>query len=49
MIDQQDKNQMSKDNAKQLLNAAIQQEKATQNKIKKAQAQPRSRRFEKNW
>ena len=47
--DQQDKNQMSKDNAKQLLNAAIQQEKATQNKMKKAQTQPRSRRFEKNW
>jgi len=48
-LNNQDKNQMSKDNAKQLLNAAIQEEKATQNKMKKAQAQPRSRRLEKNW
>ena len=40
---------MSKDNAEQLLNAAIQQEKNTQQRMKKAMQQPRSRKLEKNW
>lgn len=43
------KEQMSKDNAQQLLQAAEQSEKATQQKMKKQQAQPRDRRLEKNW
>lgn len=46
---QKDKNQMSKDNAEQLLNAAIQSEKSTQDKLKKAAHQPNARRLEKNW
>ncbi|MBR1687370.1 MAG: VWA domain-containing protein [Prevotella sp.] len=41
--------QMSRDNAEQLLNAAIQEEKATQQRMKKAMQQPRSRKLEKNW
>lgn len=40
---------MSKDNAEQLLNAAMQQEKATQQKLKKAEQQRRSRQLEKQW
>lgn len=40
---------MSKDNAEQLLNAAMQQEKATQQKLKKAQNQPRNSNHLKNW
>ena len=43
------KEQMSKENAEQLLNAAIQEEKATQQRMKKAMQQPRSRRLQKNW
>ena len=47
---QQDQNeQMSKDNAEQLLNAAIQNEKATQQRMKKAMQQPRRRNVQKNW
>lgn len=46
---QQDKNKMSKDNAEQLLNAAMQQEKSTQERMKKAMQQPRSRKLDKNW
>lgn len=51
---QQDKQQppqrqMSKDNAEQLLNAAMQQEKATQQKLKKAEQQRRSRQLQKQW
>lgn len=46
---QQQKEQMSKDNAEQLLQAAEQNEKNTQQKMKKQQAQPKSRRLEKNW
>ena len=46
---EQDKNKMSKDNAEQLLNAAIQQEKSTQDRMKKAMQQPRSRKLQKNW
>ena len=40
---------MSKENAEQLLNAAIQEEKATQQRMKKAMQQPRSRKLQKNW
>ena len=46
---QQPKDQMSKENAEQLLNAAIQEEKATQQRMKKALQQPRSRQLQKNW
>ena len=38
---------MSKENAEQLLNAAMQQEKQTQERMKKAQQRPQ--RIEKNW
>jgi Ca-activated chloride channel family protein len=41
--------QMSKDNAEQLLNAAMQQEKQTQDRLKKAQQQPQRRNIQKNW
>lgn len=47
--DQQNQNKMSKENAEQLLNAAMQEEKATQDKIKKAMSQPQKRRLEKQW
>jgi Ca-activated chloride channel family protein len=40
---------MSKDNAEQLLNAAMQQEKQTQERMKKAQQKPQKRNIEKNW
>ena len=46
---EQPKDQMSKENAEQLLNAAIQAEKETQERMKKAMQQPRSRRLQKNW
>ncbi|WP_314312947.1 tetratricopeptide repeat protein [Hoylesella marshii] len=46
---QQPKEQMSKENAEQLLNAAMQEEKATQQRLKKAMQQPRTRKLEKNW
>lgn len=46
---QQQQPQMSKDNAEQLLNAAMQQEKQTQDRMKKAQQQPRRRQLQKNW
>ena len=46
---EQPKPQMSKDNAEQLLNAAIQNEKQTQDKMKKAQQQPQRRNIQKNW
>ena len=45
----QPKEQMSKDNAEQLLNAAMQEEKATQQRLKKAMQQPKNRRLQKNW
>ena len=47
--EKQDKNKMSKDNAEQLLNAAIQQEKNTQKRMKDKMQQPRSRKLDKNW
>ena len=40
---------MSKENAEQLLNAAMQQEKQTQERMKKAQQRPQKRSIEKNW
>ena len=43
------KPQMSKENAEQLLNAAIQYEKQTQDKLQKAQQQPQRRAVQKNW
>ena len=50
---QQDKQnkqeQMSKDNAEQLLNAAMQEEQATQQRMKKAMQHPRTKKLEKNW
>ncbi len=46
---EQPKPQMSKENAEQLLNAAIQNEKQTQDKMKKAQQQPQRRNIQKNW
>ena len=46
---EQPKPQMSKDNAEQLLNATIQNEKQTQDKMKKAQQQPQRRSVQKNW
>ena len=45
----QQQQQMSKENAEQLLNAAMQEEKQTQERMKKAQQQPQKRRLEKNW
>lgn len=52
--DQQDNSQkkqpqMSKDNAEQLLNAAMQQEQQTQERLNKSRQQQQSRHFEKNW
>lgn len=53
---EQDKNQkqkqqekMSKENAEQMLNAAMQQEQQTQQRIKDAMRQNRSRKLQKNW
>lgn len=46
---QQNGEQMSKDNAEQLLNYAIQEEKATQRRLKQQQRQPQRRRLQKNW
>ena len=40
---------MSKDNAEQMLNAAMQEEKATQERLKKYMQQPQSRHLDKNW
>lgn len=40
---------MSRDNAEQLLNAAIQQEQATKRKLQKAMSQPRRKAYDKNW
>lgn len=46
---QQPKEQMSKDNAEQLLNAAMQEEQNTQQRLKKAMQHQRSRSLQKNW
>ena len=45
----QNQEEMSRDNADQLLNAAIQQEKATKRKMQKAMSQPRRKVYDKNW
>ena len=42
-------NKMSKENAEQMLNAAMQQEKSTQQRIKKAMQKPRSNKLDKEW
>ncbi len=46
---QQQQEKMSKDNAEQLLNYAEQEEKQTQQRLKKQEAQPQRKRLEKNW
>ena len=46
---QQDKERMSKDNAEQLLNAAMQDEKNTQQRVKDAMHRSRPRKLDKNW
>ena len=46
---QQNQDNMSKENAEQLLNAAIQQEKATKQRLQKAMSQPKRKSYEKNW
>ena len=38
-----------RENAEQMLNAAMQDEKNTQQRLNKAMQQPRSRKLEKNW
>lgn len=43
------KDRMSKENAEQLLNAATQQEKATQQRMKKAMRQSGKKKLKKNW
>lgn len=45
----QREDEMSKENAEQLLNAAMQDEKQTQEKIKKQQQQVQSRKLDKDW
>lgn len=47
--EEQPKEQMSKDNAERLLDAAVQNEKATQQRLKKAMQQPRKKQLQKNW
>ena len=46
---QKQKEQMSKDNAEQLLNAAMQNEQATQRRVKEAMQKNRPRRLKNNW
>ena len=41
--------QMSQENAERLLDAAIQEEKRTQDKLQKAMQQPRRKSLQKNW
>lgn len=45
----EDEQKMSKENAEQLLNAAMQEEKQTQERMKKAMQKPQKRQLEKNW
>ena len=47
--EQKSDQQMSKENAEQLLNAAMQEEKQTQERMKKAQQKAQKRSLEKNW
>lgn len=46
---QKQQKQMSRDNAEQLLNAAMQNEQATQRRVKDAMRQSRPRKLQKNW
>lgn len=46
---QQPREQMSKENAEQLLNAAMQEEKATQQRMKEKMRRPQRRQLQKNW
>ena len=46
---EQPKDQMSKENAERLLDAAVQNEKATQQRLKKAMQQPQKKQIQKNW
>ena len=46
---QKQQEKMSKDNAEQLLNYAEQEEKQTQQRLKKHEVQPQRKRLEKNW
>ena len=46
---QYNNNGMSKSNAEQLLNAAMQQEKETQKRLAKAMQQPSDKKLDKNW
>ena len=46
---QQPKNEMSKENAEQMLNAAMQNERQTQDKVKKQMQQGERRRLQKQW
>ena len=47
--DQQQNQKMSKENAQRLLDAAVQEEKRTQDKLQKALQQPRRKVLQKNW
>ena len=47
--EQENKNQLSKDNAERLLNAAMQEEKQTQQRLKKAMSQPKRKNLQKSW
>ena len=47
--EEQPKEQMSKENAERLLDAAVQNEKATQQRLQKAMQQPRKKQLQKNW
>lgn len=46
---QQNKDRMSRDNAEQLLNAAMQEEQATQKRVKEKMSKSRTRHIDKNW
>ncbi len=46
---QQQQNQMSRENAEQMLNAAMQNERQTQDKVKKQLQQAQPRRLQKQW
>ena len=47
--DQSGQQQMSKENAQRLLDAAMQEEKRTQDRLQKAMQQPRRKILQKNW
>ena len=47
--EQPDPNKMSKENAEQMLQAAMQDEKETQEKVQQAMQQPQRKRLKKQW